>query len=223
MSFDRTPLNTVKRLPERGRYDKETIYQILDSTFVCHVAFVQDNQPFIIPTLFARHEDEILLHGASTSRLLIHAAAGNALCIAVTLVDGIVLARSVFHHSINYRSAVVFGTGRLIDDPGAKLRAMEIFTEKLLPKRWADTRPPNPNEFKATAVIAVTIESASAKLRQAPPKDDEEDLALPHWAGVLPIIQTIGTPIPAPDLQEGILLPDYIAEYIQHYPSKTRP
>lgn len=222
-SFPQTPKNVVKRLPQRGHYDRATIYPILDAAFVCHVAFVQDGQPFIIPTLYARQDDAILLHGATTSRMLRHAESGGALSIAVTLVDGIVLARSVFHHSINYRSAVVFGHGRLIDAPEEKAAALAAFTEKLLPGRWDDARPPHANESKATAVIAVEIESASAKIRQGPPGDDEEDLALPVWAGVLPVAPHYGPPIPAPNLAPDIPLPEYLREYLDHQNQNAAP
>lgn len=213
-SFEKTPLNTVKRLPKRGHYDRETVYQILDSQFLCHVAFVQDNQPFIIPTLYARDDDRILLHGASTSRMLAHAQTGQNLCIAVTCVDALVLARSIFHHSINYRSVVVFGRGTPVENPDEKMRALTRFTEMLLPGRWQNARPPNPVEMKATSVIAVTIESASAKIRDMPPGDDEEDLTLPVWSGLLPIQMVMGTPIPAPDASPDVPLPDYIRDFI---------
>lgn len=221
--FRQTTQNTVKRLPQRGHYDHATIYPILDAAFVCHVAFVQDGQPFIIPTLYARLEDTILLHGATTSRMLRHAESGGALSIAVTLVDGIVLARSVFHHSINYRSVVVFGHGHLIDDPEEKTAALAAFTEKLLPGRWEDARPPHANESKATSVIAVEIESASAKIRQGPPGDDEEDLALPVWAGVLPVAPHFGTPIPAPNLALEIPLPEYLRDYVDGQNQNAAP
>lgn len=221
--FPQTPQNTVKRLPQRGHYDRATIYPILDAAFVCHVAFVQEGQPFIIPTLYARQDDSMLLHGATTSRMLRHAESGGALSIAVTLVDGIVLARSVFHHSINYRSVVVFGHGRLIDAPDEKAAALAAFTEKLLPGRWDDARPPHPNESKATSVIAVEIESASAKIRSGGPGDDEEDLALPVWAGVLPIAPHYGAPIPDANLAPEIPLPDYLSDYLDRQNQTPQP
>jgi nitroimidazol reductase NimA-like FMN-containing flavoprotein (pyridoxamine 5'-phosphate oxidase superfamily) len=221
--FPRTSQNTIKRLPQRGHYDRAIIYPILDAAFVCHVAFVQDGQPFIIPTLYARQDDSLLLHGATTSRMLRHAESGGALSIAVTLVDGIVLARSVFHHSINYRSVVAFGHGHLVDEPEAKAAALAAFTEKLLPGRWDDARSPNSNESKATAVIAVEIESASAKIRSGPPGDDEEDLALPVWAGVLPVTQHFGAPIPAPELSPEIPLPEYLRNYLDRQNPNVAP
>ena len=169
----------------------------------------------VIPTLHARDGDQILLHGATTSRLLRYAATGAPLCITVTLVDGLVLARSIFHHSINYRSAVLFGCGVLIEDEAAKLAALARFTEKLIPGRWDDARMPNAVELKATAVVAVTIESASAKIRTGPPKDDEEDYALSVWAGVLPLHQSVGEPLPDPAARTEIRVPDYIVNYRQ--------
>ena len=195
--FDVTPLNRVKRLPDRGHYDRETIYPIVDAGLICHVAFVVDGRPFAIPTLHARDGDTLLLHGASTSRMLRHLAQGGEVCVTVTHVDGLVLAKSVFNHSINYRSAVLFGRGRLIEDEAGKMAALAAFTEKILPGRWAEARLPNAVEMKATSVIAVEIESASAKIRTGPPHDDDEDLELPVWVGVLPITQSTGAPIPA--------------------------
>lgn len=212
--FTQTNKNRVRRVPNRGAYDKETIYQIVDAALICHVGLVQDDEPVVIPTLHARRGDEILLHGATTSRLIQYAAAGNPLCLTMTLVDGLVLARSVFHHSVNYRSAVLFGRGQLAPDR-EKMAYLQHFTEKLLPGRWNDVRAPNAAEFKATAVVAVTIESASAKVRSGPPKDDEEDYALPVWAGVLPIHQQFGELESDPKLVEGVTAPDYLVAYTQ--------
>lgn len=212
--FTQTDKNRVRRVPNRGAYDKATIYPIVDAALICHVGLVQDDEPVVIPTLHARRGDEILLHGATTSRLIQYAAAGHPLCLTMTLVDGLVLARSVFHHSINYRSAVLFGRGQLVPDD-QKLEYLAHFTEKLLPGRWDDVRAPNAVEAKATAVVAVSIESASAKVRTGPPKDDEEDYALPVWAGVLPIQQAFGDLVADPQLAEGIAVPGYLREYIQ--------
>jgi hypothetical protein len=211
-NFELTDLNRVRRLPKRGAYDRDTIYSILDQALICHVGYVVEGQPFIIPTLFARNGDQILLHGATTSRTIRHIQDGGSVCLSVTLVDGLVLAKSVFHHSINYRSAVLFGTGYLIDEPAEKMAAMERFTERLLPGRWADVRPPNENEFKATSVVAVDIESASAKTREGMPGDDETDLALPVWSGVLPLHQHYGTPQAAPENNQA--LPAYLQELL---------
>jgi hypothetical protein len=185
--FDRTERNRVKRLPDRGHYDRETIFAILDEALICHVSFVQDRQPFVIPTLHVRAGDALLLHGATTSRLLRHIATGGEVCVAATIVDGLVLAKSVFHHSVNYRSVVLFGPGEIVEGDDAKLAALEAFTEKLLPGRWDDARQPNVAELKATAVIRIAIEEASAKVRTGGPKDDPEDLTLDVWAGVIPI------------------------------------
>jgi nitroimidazol reductase NimA-like FMN-containing flavoprotein (pyridoxamine 5'-phosphate oxidase superfamily) len=212
--FDITPINRLRRIPERGIYDKETIYQIIDDALICHVGLVQDGRPFVIPTLHARRDDEILLHGATTSRLIRHAQAGNQLCLTFTHVDGIVLARSVFHHSINYRSVVLFGQGQLVQGDQANMDALEQFTERLLPGRWDDARSPNAKELKATSIVAISIESASAKVRSGEPGDDEEDYALPHWAGVLPVRQEVGSPEPDGRLADDTPLPDYIADYI---------
>lgn len=212
--FTPTEKNRVRRVPNRGAYDTATIYPIVDEALICHVGLVQEGEPVVIPTLHARRGDEILLHGATTSRLMQYAAAGHPLCLTMTLVDGLVLARSVFHHSVNYRSAVLFGRGQLVPD-AQKLAYLAHFTEKLLPGRWDDVRAPNAAEFKATAVVAVTIESASAKVRTGPPKDDEEDYALPVWAGVLPIQQAFGELVADPKLREGIAVPGYLQEYMK--------
>jgi nitroimidazol reductase NimA-like FMN-containing flavoprotein (pyridoxamine 5'-phosphate oxidase superfamily) len=212
-SFPITNLNRVRRLPERGQYDAATVYEILDAALVGHVGFIVEGRPFVIPTLIARSGDELLLHGATSSRLLRHLEQGNEACVAVTHLDGLVLARSVFHHSVNYRSAVVFGRGRLLEGNTQRLAALETFTEKLLPGRWADARRPNDVELKATAVIAIRIESASAKIRTGAPKDDEEDYALPVWAGILPLMTHYSEPQPDGPLPEHISLPDYLREF----------
>ncbi len=212
-AFPKTARNKVKRLPERGHYDAATIYPIVDAALICHVGFVLEGQPFVIPTLHARQDDTILLHGAKGSRLLRYIQSGGEVCITITHVDGIVLARSVFHHSINYRSAVLFGKGSVIEDEQAKWQALEAFTERLIPGRWQDARPPNTLELKQTTVIAVQIESASAKLRTGPPGDEADDLDLPVWAGVLPLRQITGAPLADPQLSPGIELPDYIRDF----------
>ena len=211
--FPQTVQNRVRRMPTRGAYDKATIYPIVDEALICHVGLIEAEQPVVIPTLHARDGDQILLHGATTSRLLRYAATGAPLCITVTLVDGLVLARSIFHHSINYRSAVLFGRGVLIEGEAAKMAALERFTEKLIPGRWDDARMPNAVELKATSVVAVTIESASAKIRTGPPKDDEEDYALSVWAGVLPLHQSVGDLQPDERLDPAIGMPAYLRDY----------
>jgi uncharacterized protein len=199
-SFAKTDRNKVRRLPERGVYDAATIHAIVDEALICHVGFLHDGQPVVIPTIHAREGDTIFLHGSKASRLLDHARQGDSLCITVTLLDGIVAARSAFHSSMNYRSAVLFGCGRLVEDPAAKLRALEVLTEHVLPGRWAEVRPTTVKEVSATSVVAVTIESASAKTRSGPPSDDEEDYALPIWTGVLPVRQAFLPPQPDPRL-----------------------
>lgn len=213
--FPKTLRNRVVRLPNRGHYDKETIYRIVDDALICHVGIVQEQQPFVIPTLHARQGDNLLLHGATTSRLLKYVQAGHEICITITLVDGLVLARSVFHHSINYRSVVLFGRGNLLPEAD-KVRALQLFTERIMPGRWDDARQPTANELKATTVVSVPIDSASAKVRVGPPSDDEEDYALPVWAGVVPLRQQVGAPIDDERLADGIAVPAYIHDYVAH-------
>ncbi len=210
-AFDQTSRNRVRRLPERASYDREVIYPILDEALVCHVAFAEGEQPYVIPTLFAREGDTLYLHGAKASRLLKHIASGSPVSIEVTLLDGLVLARSVFHHSVNYRSVVAFGRGRLLESDAEKLYALEAITGHILPGRWAEARIPSRKELDATAVAAVEIESATAKVRSGPPKDDEADLALPVWAGILPLELL---PLePQPDPASTAPLPGYITNY----------
>ena len=211
--FPKTDLNQVRRVPKRGSYDKETVYDIIDTSLTCHVGLIQDGQPIVIPTILARDEDQLLLHGASTSRLMRYAASGEPLCITVTHVDGLVLARSVFHHSMNYRSVVVFGSGELIDEPTAKMNAMYRFTEKLIPGRWDDARQPNEVELKATSIVSVSLDSGSSKVRVGAPVDDEEDYALPVWAGVLPMRTVFGELDADEALPANIPVPAYLQDY----------
>lgn len=192
-TFNKTPLNTVKRIPARGRYDKETVFEILDAARVGHVGFVVEGRPFVIPTLYGRKDDILYLHGATTSRMLQQLEQGIPVCLTVTHEDGLVLARSVFHHSMNYRSAMVFGTARMVAGED-KMEALRVITERMLPGRWDEARLPNAKELKATTVLALEIETASAKVRSGPPKDDAEDYELPVWAGVLPMLRTYGPP-----------------------------
>jgi uncharacterized protein len=205
--------NRIRRAPKRGQYDKETIYRILDEGLVCHVGLVEDHQPVVIPMNYARRDDTLILHGASASRLLRYIQAGNLVCVTVTLLDGLVLARSVYHHSMNYRSVVVFGQGRLIEAEPEKLAALEILTEHILRGRWQDARKPNRQELDATAVVAIAIESASAKVRTGPPVDDEADYQLPVWAGVLPIQQEALAPVSDPRLRQDIRVPPSVSKY----------
>jgi nitroimidazol reductase NimA-like FMN-containing flavoprotein (pyridoxamine 5'-phosphate oxidase superfamily) len=212
--FQTSRRNKLVRHPERGRYDRDTIYGILDEALLCHVGFLQDGLPFVIPTLHARDGDRLLLHGSSASRMIKHLGAGNPACVTVTLVDGLVMARSVFNHSVNYRSAVVFGQGEAIVDADQKLHALHCFMERQVPGRWADVRQPTEQELKATGVIALSLKAASAKVRTGPPIDEPEDVALHAWAGVLPIHQWIGQPVPAPDGPLDRHLPDYLEVFM---------
>ncbi len=212
-AFSKTDQNRIKRKPKRGLYDHETIYQILDEALICHVGFVEKKQPYVIPINFARVEDTIVLHGAKASRLLKHIGAGHAVCVEVTLVDGLVLARSVFNHSINYRSVVLFGRGRTIEEDQEKLEALEAITEHIIPGRWREARLPNRKEMKATSVVSIKIDQASAKIRSGPPGDDEADYILPIWAGVLPIQEVSLSPVRDELMAQDIVLPEYITKY----------
>ena len=191
-SFEVTPRNQVRRKPERASYDAETVYAILDAAQVCHMAFVEDGQPFVIPTQFGRIGDVLVVHGSYGSRLMKLLQAGAQVSVSVAVVDGLVVARSVMHHSANYHSAVVFGRGRKLESDEEKLAGLRAFTEKVLPGRWEEARPPSPAELRGTALAAIDIHSASAKVRSGPPIDAAEDLALPVWAGVIPLRTTAG-------------------------------
>ncbi|HEY3474789.1 MAG TPA: pyridoxamine 5'-phosphate oxidase family protein [Anaerolineales bacterium] len=219
--FPKTDKNSIKRLPKRGHYDRESIYQILDEALICHVGFVQNGQPYVIPTNFARVNDTIVLHGAKASRLLKHIESGHPVCVETTIVDGLVLARSVFHHSVNYRSVVLFGTGRLILDEQEKLAALEAVTEHLIPGRWREARLPSAKELNATSVVSIGIDEASAKVRMGPPADEEEDYALPVWAGVLPLHEIALLPIQDELQPTEIRLPEYVVRYARK-PGETK-
>jgi len=208
-----TERSTLRRLPARGSNETEAVYAILDAAYLAHVGFVVDGQPFVIPTLFGRAGDKLYLHGSAASRMMRTLESGVPVCVTVTLVDGLVLARSAFHHSMNYRSAVLFGTARAIDDPALKTEALRVISEHLIAGRWDEVRVPNSQELKATTVLELTIEEASAKTRVGPPMDDEPDYALPVWAGVLPLSLKAGAPQPDARLAEGIAAPDYIQRY----------
>lgn len=213
MTIKQTKKTRVRRLPKRGSYDRETINSILDEAFICHVGFVVDGQPYVIPTGFARIGDDFYIHGSSASRMLRSIAEGVDVCVTVTLIDGLVLARSAFHHSMNYRSVVILGKAIAIEDPDEKNRAMEAFTEHIIPGRWADVRWPTDLELKATSVLKLPIEEASAKIRTGSPVDDEEDYAMRVWAGVLPIGLTHGPPIDDERLTKDTAVPAYISQY----------
>jgi nitroimidazol reductase NimA-like FMN-containing flavoprotein (pyridoxamine 5'-phosphate oxidase superfamily) len=212
-SFPQTERTTLKRLPKRGVYDREIVYGILDEGFICHVGFTVDNQPFVIPTGYARVEDQLYIHGSQVSRMLRTLSEGIAVCVTVTLVDGLVLARSAFHHSINYRSVVIFGNATLVDDRSAKLAALFAFSEHVIRGRWDDVREPTEQELRATTVLSLPLAEASAKVRSGPPIDDEEDYALDVWAGVLPLKTFAGAPINDPRLREDIEPPAYTLNY----------
>lgn len=208
----------VKRMPDRGAYERDQVDAILDAALVCHLGFVQDGQPFVIPTLHARIDDRLYVHGSSASRALREAGTGIPACATVTLIDGLVLARSVFEHSVNYRSVVVLGTATPVTDPDEKNSALEAFTERLLPGRWADTRPPTRKELKATGVLWLPLDEASAKIREGGPHDAHTpDGELDVWAGVIPLRLSAGSPEPDPDLRDGIGVPDYLRAWIRSH------
>jgi len=211
--FQPTERTQVKRLPKRGRYDRETVFQILDSAFVCHVGFNVDGQPYVIPTNYGRSGDTLYLHGSSASRMLKTLGAGVPVCVTVTHIDGLVLARSAFHHSVNYRSVVILGTARLVDDPAEKMEALRVFTEHVLKGRWVDVRHPSEQEMKATSVLALPLEEVSAKVRTGGPVDDEADYALPVWAGVLPLETVAKAPEPDALRKSDLPLPAYLKNY----------
>jgi len=205
-----TDRSKVRRLPLRGSNEWADICAILDAAFLAHVGFVVDGQPFVIPTLYGRNETTLYLHGSAASRMLREMEQGIAACVTVTLVDGLVLARSAFHHSMNYRSVVAFGTARKIGEDAAKEEALRVVSEQVLAGRWNDVRLPTAKELKATSVLAFEMEEASAKVRTGPPKDDAEDYELPIWAGVLPLSLQRGSVIPDPLLTAAVPPPDYV-------------
>ena len=209
-----TPRTRVVREADRAVYDREAVYRILDDGFLCHVGFVIDGQPFVIPTSYGRKGASLFIHGSAASRMLRQTQKeGVPVCITVTLLDGLVLARSVFNHSMNYRSVVVLGKATLVDDPAEKIAALRVLSEHILPGRWDDSRGPNERELKATSVLSVPIEEFSAKVRVGPPMDDEEDYAFPTWAGVMPLEMVAGKPIDDAHLLPGKSAPDYLANY----------
>lgn len=208
-----TKRTTVKRIPKRGHYDRETIDAILDEGFICHVGFVADGQPFVIPTGCARIGDELYIHGSAASRMLRELSRGVEVCVTVTLLDGLVLARSAFHHSMNYRSVVILGKAELVTDADEKYKALEALTEHFVPGRWNDVRWPTDLELKATSVLKLPITEASAKIRTGDPVDDDEDYSMNVWAGVIPLKLTPAEPIPDAKLADGISLPEHVAKY----------
>lgn len=210
-SFQKTNRTTITRLPKRGTYDRGVIYSILDEALFCTLAYVHDGEPFQIPTGFCRIEDKIYIHGSVGSFYLRELVANKPLtCASVTLMDGLVLARSAVHHSVNYRSVVLFGHPERVENAEEQYRALEVFTNKMQPGRWEDVRKPTPNEWKETMVLSMPIEEASAKVRTGGPKDDEEDYGLDIWAGVVPLKLERSSPIPDDRLIDGIPLPSYL-------------
>jgi uncharacterized protein len=212
-SITPTERTRVVREPHRGAYDRETIYKILDEGLVCHVGFATDGQPYVIPTLFARVGDAVYFHGSAASRMLRGVSAGLSVCITVTLTDGIVLARSVFNHSMNYRSVVALGKATLVDAPEEKLLALRAFTEKILPGRWNDARQPNEKELNATSILRLPLTEFSAKIRSGPVEDDLADRELPIWAGIIPLQLVAGAPIRDEKCDPAIPIPGYAAHY----------
>ena len=209
--FERTGKTSITRLPKRGVYEKDAVYAILDDAVYCTVAFVRDNQPFQIPTGFCRIGEKLYIHGSVGSLYMRELAETQTpVCISATLIDGLVLARSAFHHSVNYRSVVIFSTPEKVTDENTLYEVMEVFTNKMLPGRWNDVRKPTPGEWKATMVLSFHVREVSAKVRMGPPKDDDEDYASDVWAGVLPLKMERQKPIPDPLLKEGVALPVYL-------------
>jgi len=208
-----TPRTRLVREAERAVYDREAAYRILDEGFLCHVGFVVDGQPFVIPTSYGRKDDTLFVHGSAASRMLRQLKESVPVCITVTLLDGLVLARSIFNHSMNYRSVVVLGKATLLDDPAEKIEALRLLSEHIIPGRWADSRQPNERELKATSVLRVPIDEFSAKVRQGPAIDDEEDYSFPTWAGVVPLEMTAGAPINDARLLPGKEVPPYARSY----------
>ncbi len=214
-----TDRSKVRRLPARGSHEEKVIHEILDAGSLAHVGFCVDGQPFVIPTLFGRKDDRLYLHGSAASRMLRQLEKGETACVTVTHVDGLVLARSAFHHSMNYRSVVAFGRARKITDEAEKIEALRVISEHLLAGRWDDVRGPNALELKATSVLEFVIEEASAKVRTGPAADEEEDYVLPVWAGVVPLALTAATPVPDERLDAGSKIPEYVTKFARPAPS----
>lgn len=216
-TFEKSGLNTVKRLPKRGFYDKETIYQILDQQFICHLAWEDQGRPYMIPTAYGRKEDILFVHGSSKSRMLSALADGRPLCLVVTILDALVLARSVFHHSMNYQSAVIYGYAEELQGD-EKMEALRVISDQILPGRWDEVRLPNELEMKATTALAIHIETASAKIRTGPPGDDAEDYDLPVWAGILPLSVTYHEPIQDPAMKFDLPVSGSISSRVRPTP-----
>lgn len=212
-SYKKTERNTIRRVPNRADYDVETVHRLFDQAWFCHVGFVTESGPTIIPMFHARLDDQIILHGATTSRLMMMLASGVPICLSVAMVDGLVLARSLFHHSLNYRSAVAFGYGEVITEPESRTRAFQAIADKVMPGRWNEARQPNEQEAKASMLCSVRIESASAKIRTGGPIDDKDDYQLDVWAGIVPLQEQMLTPVSDPLSPREIAVPPYIDEF----------
>lgn len=208
-----TPRTRVVREPHRGAYDREVVNQILDEAFLCHIGFTVEGQPYVIPTSYGRDGNVLYVHGSAASRMLRNLDKGVPVCVTVTLLEGLVLARSIFNHSMNYRSVVILATATLVSDPAEKIAALRVLSEHILPHRWNDVRQPSEKELKATSVLKIPIEEFSAKVRVGPPIDDEEDYSFPTWAGVIPLAMQTGQPIRDERCEQE--LPEYLGNYFR--------
>lgn len=212
-TIEPTPRTRMRRIAKNAVYDREAIYRIIDEALLCHVGFVDDGQPFVIPTIPARMGDRLVLHGSPASRMIKYLCGGDPVCITITLLDGLVLARSLMHHSMNYRSVVLLGAGTEIKGDADKMIALKALTDHIIPGRWDDARQPSKQELAATAVVSFPLDEASAKVRTGPPVDEEADYELSVWAGVLPLSLKVGEPIADPRLRSSIAVPDCVASY----------
>lgn len=222
-SFPPTERTTLKRLPKRGEYDRAAVFEILDEAFICHVGFIADGKPVVIPTSYCRAGDDLYLHGSAASRMLRSLEQGIDVCVTVTLIDGLVLARSAFHHSINYRSVVIFGKANAVDDPDEKIRALHAFTEHVVPGRWEDVRLPTEAEMRSTLVLKLPLVEVSAKVRTGPPIDDDEDYKLAVWAGVVPLKLIADAPVIDDRVPAGLEAPEYVREYSRSGKAQVPP
>ena len=213
-TLSRTARTSLRRLRERGRSDRADLYAVLDAGLICHLGVIVDGSPVVLPTGYGRTGDTLYLHGSSANRSLL-AAVSRDVCVTVTHLDGMVCARAIFHHSMNYRSAVVFGTARLVADDAEKLAALRAVAEHLVPGRWENSRPPNRKELAATAVLALPLDEASVKVRTGPAKDEPEDYQLDFWAGVIPVAISFGPPEPDAAVRPGLDVPDHIGALAQ--------